>query len=250
MTDRPSIGSNPDWTRDELILALDVYARLDGAVPGPRLAPVVDLSNVLRETPLHRAAERRSNFRSPASVVMKLMNFRSIDPGYGGKGLTAGGRLDREIWNEFAGDRARLSNVATAIRDVLRAKSDEAADGALDEAFGVEAEEGAVLTRLHRTRERNPRLVRAKKQSELERAGRLSCEACGFCFAAVYGEIGAGFIECHHRQPLSELRQRQRTTLDELALLCANCHRMIHGRRPWITVEDLTAIVLRRAGCQ
>ena len=32
---------------------------------------------------------------------MKLMNFRSLDPGYHGAGLRAVGRLDRAVWDDF-----------------------------------------------------------------------------------------------------------------------------------------------------
>jgi 5-methylcytosine-specific restriction protein A len=236
-------GSNLDWTRDELILALDVYCALKGAVPRPRLTSVLNLSSLLKQASFHSAATRQPNFRSPASVVMKLMNFRSIDPGYGGKGLTAGGRLDREIWREFSSDRTELAKVATAIREVLTAKAGETAPEIIDDNVWAEAQEGAILTSLHRTRERSPRLVLAKKQAVLQRVGRLTCEVCGFCFAIAYGEIGDDVIECHHRRPLSELRQRQRTSLGDLALLCSNCHRMIHWRRPWLTVEQLKAVV-------
>jgi 5-methylcytosine-specific restriction protein A len=63
--------------------------------------------------------------------------------------------------------------------------------------------------------------------------------ACGFNFAARYGERGSGFIECHHTKPVSALRPGEKTRLEDLALLCANCHRMIHIRRPWMTVGQL-----------
>ncbi|WP_249187608.1 hypothetical protein [Nocardiopsis sp. MG754419] len=33
-----------------------------------------------------------------------------------------------------------------------------------------------------------------------------------------------------------------RTRLEDLALLCANRHRMIHVARPWLTVDRLRAL--------
>lgn len=234
-------ASGPDWSRDELVLALDVYFRLAGAVPAPQRAEVRHLSALLRSAQLHPSSDRPDNFRSPASVVMKLMNFRSLDPSYGGKGLTAGSRLDREVWAELAGDRQRLSRGAAAIRDLLAAGETVAA--ALDDPSIQEAEEGALLTRSHLTRERSAKLVAAKKRDVLRRDGKLACEACGFCFLTVYGTVGDGFIECHHRRPLSELTATGRTSLEDLAIVCANCHRMIHARRPWLTVEQLRDVV-------
>lgn len=53
-------------------------------------------------------------------------------------------------------------------------------------------------------------------------------EACGFEFEKTYGEIGKGYIECHHLIPLSNFKVNKETKLEGLALLCSNCHRMIH----------------------
>jgi 5-methylcytosine-specific restriction protein A len=107
----------------------------------------------------------------------------------------------------------------------------------------VEAEEGRLLTRLHVSRERDRRLVAAKKLTVLKATGRLACEACEFDFEEAYGARGVGFAECHHRLPLSALTRSRKTALGDLAILCSNCHRMIHRSRPWLTVEALTAIV-------
>jgi hypothetical protein len=46
---------------------------------------------------------------------MKLCNFLALDPDYQGKGLEAGGRLERDIWAEFAADRERLARLAEVI---------------------------------------------------------------------------------------------------------------------------------------
>ena len=54
-----------------------------------------------------------------------------------------------------------------------------------------------------------------------------------------YGDLGEGFIECHHKVPVSELKPGAKTKLSDLAVLCANCHRMLHRRRPWLSVDEL-----------
>jgi predicted HNH restriction endonuclease len=114
-------------------------------------------------------------------------------------------------------------------------------------AVEVSAAEGRELLRLHRTRERSRGLVARKKRAVLAAAGRLECEACGFDFAAAYGPRGDGFAECHHTHPISESAPGRRTRLSELAVVCANCHRMLH-RRPWASVPELRAIVQSRRG--
>ena len=106
-------------------------------------------------------------------------------------------------------------------------------------------EEGRVKYHLHRRKERNREAVRRKKESVLARTGSLACEACGFEFSRVYGPLGDGFAECHHRVPLAALEELRRTRLSELAIVCANCHRMLH-RRPAYTVEQLRAVVQGR----
>ena len=103
--------------------------------------------------------------------------------------------------------------------------------------------EGAVLTRLHRFRERDRGIVERRKAKVLKEAGTLACEACGFDFRKVYGPRGDGFIECHHTQPVSALKSGEKTKIADLALLCANCHRMIHVTRPWLTVEELKSVL-------
>lgn len=113
----------------------------------------------------------------------------------------------------------------------------------MDEA---EAVEGAILTRIHRLRERNPSLVQAKKEGMIEKEGGLACEVCIFDFEGVYGELGRSVAECHHTKPLSEFESEEKTRLDDLAIACANCHRMIHRGRPWLSIEELREVLKNR----
>lgn len=111
----------------------------------------------------------------------------------------------------------------------------------------MSANEGRVLLRLHRSRERSRRLVSRKKRIVLAQDGRLACEVCEFDFAEVYGPLGEGFAECHHTLPLSHPTGARRTQLDDLAVVCANCHRMLH-RRPWHTIAELRELLADVAG--
>lgn len=82
---------------------------------------------------------------------------------------------------------------------------------------------------------RNKGIVeRAKKESD------YICEACGFDFQETYGELGEHYIEAHHLDPLSGRDGvNEPTSIEDFAMLCANCHRMIHRRTPCLTVEEL-----------
>jgi 5-methylcytosine-specific restriction protein A len=171
---------------------------------------------------------------------MKLGNFSSIDPQYSGSGLSRGNRLEQIVWDYFAADPDRLSRVAASIRELSETGR---AEGLPREYLptGEEEEfpEGKLLARLHVCRERNPEAVSAKKKQTLETSGRLACEVCRFDFESRYGQIGSGYAECHHTTPVAELREGHQTRLRDLAIVCSNCHRMLHHRRPLYSVSEL-----------
>lgn len=82
----------------------------------------------------------------------------------------------------------------------------------------------------HRTREsklRRAKILAALKQNK----GRLVCEVpgCEFDFFKKYGELGYGYAHVHHLRPLGKAAVRGRkNTPRQLAIVCANCHAMIH----------------------
>ncbi|MEI9967257.1 MAG: HNH endonuclease [Terracidiphilus sp.] len=89
--------------------------------------------------------------------------------------------------------------------------------------------------------DRNPRLVEEAKRQYV-----CICQACGFDFVSAYGELGNNFAEVHHLNPLSERLPEERTqeiisSVADVAVLCANCHRMIHRRKPALSIDQLKA---------
>jgi hypothetical protein len=104
--------------------------------------------------------------------------------------------------------------------------------------------EGKLKQKLHFVRERNGELVRQAKRLALNKYGRLICECCGMEFQKIYGEVGVGFIEAHHTKPISSLhKDGEETHLEDLALVCSNCHRMLHRRRPWLERHELKQLM-------
>lgn len=99
--------------------------------------------------------------------------------------------------------------------------------------------EGGEKRRLHLIRERSQAVVAQAKALGFERDPLLRCEACGFSFVERYGERGKGFIEAHHTLPVAQLTKGSRTRVEDLALLCSNCHRMIHSGDKTVGVEEL-----------
>ncbi|NBC38011.1 HNH endonuclease [Novosphingobium sp. FSY-8] len=240
--DQPSkkAQANPPWTREQALLVLDLYHRHGGRDPGADHPDVVEMSALLRQLASDAGTE---TFRNPNGVKMKMMNFRSLDPAWtskGGAGLKGASKLDRALWDEFYGKRQDLAVAVEAIRQSALAtmSGDE-----LDEVLGYKAKEGKVSYRYHRTLERDPKVVALRKASALKQHGTLACEACGFDFQAIYGERGTGYIEAHHTNPVHAMVEGDETTVDDLALLCSNCHRMVHTAKPWLTLEQLRELV-------
>lgn len=237
---------NPIWSRDELILALDLYLRHRGAPPAKDSSEVIELSDFLNQMGRVLGMVESETYRNANGVYMKMMNYMHRDPEYikdGRVGLTRGNKDEEFVWDEFASDPARLANVVAAIRATVTAHAgDHDLEGA-DEPGFQEAEEGRVLTRLHRVRERNRKLITSRKKLALKKSGRLVCEACGFDFTTKYGPSAEGVIDVHHTKPVHTLSPGDTTKLEDLALLCANCHRVVHSKKKWLTVDEVKGLV-------
>ena len=237
---------NPTWVRDELILALDLYLRYGGNPPTKGSPEIDELSETLNLLGRYLGIATADRFRNVNGAYMKLMNFRRFDPVFtqaGKRGLSRGGQAEEKVWSEFASDPERCRQVAETIRQALAGAQEGETIAGPPGDWIEEAEEGRVITAMHHRYERNWALIQSKKKKALATFGALTCEACGFDFRERYGERGAGFIECHHVTPVHALKPGNKTRVEDLRLLCSNCHRMVHSRRPWLSMEELVGIV-------
>ncbi|UXH44427.1 HNH endonuclease [Rossellomorea vietnamensis] len=232
---------NPKWERDELILALELYFRHNPNTISAKHQEVLKLSKILNSLPIHGISPEYVNFRNPNGVYMKMSNFLRLDPNYKGKGLERGSKLEEDVWNEFYSNKSKLRDLATNIKASVESKKEEIKFPINEEEEEV-FPEGKILFRVHKLRERNVGAVKKKKQQALEN-NELYCEICQFDFFKTYGEIGKGFIECHHTIPVSEYTEKNNTRLQDLILVCSNCHRMLHRRRPWLNKGDLMKLM-------
>jgi 5-methylcytosine-specific restriction enzyme A len=108
-----------------------------------------------------------------------------------------------------------------------------------DVDFSLSGKEGNPRLVAHLRRERNSAVVKAKKEAILQLTGKLCCEVCNFDFHKTYGNIGRGFCEVHHLKQLSKSDGIVTTKLDDLAIVCSNCHRIIHHSDPMYTIKAL-----------
>jgi 5-methylcytosine-specific restriction protein A len=108
---------NPKWTREELILALDLYFRCPPLKTNQDNPEIIALSELLNSLSLHPQRSEYEKFRNPNGVYMKLCNLLRFEQDYSGVGLKAGGKLEEEIWNEFSSNKDKLKKAAQAIID-------------------------------------------------------------------------------------------------------------------------------------
>lgn len=227
-----------NWTRAELAIIVEALHENEWTWIRATSTKALDLSELLRNRLVYAEGPNDPAFRSPSSVQRKGENLRTSREGYVGK-RTRGSALDLEILTDFARDSTGVLAEAAAARKWFEGSSAYRLPATEDDELAVL--EGELGMRYHLVRERS-RGLRAKKIASVLAAGSpVACEICGFDFSQTYGPRGKGYIEVHHIRPLHESGST-RTTLADLALVCANCHRVIH-RHPWITPAALKTIV-------
>lgn len=110
----------------------------------------------------------------------------------------------------------------------------------------TEFPEGDSIEKKHKSKERNPKLISEAKEVFKKKHGKLFCQVCGFDFSSTYGSLGEDYIEGHHTLPVSEMKEGNTSLVKDIALVCANCHRMLHRKRPWLGMDDLKKVLLEK----
>ena len=225
------------WTIEELMLAADLACRNSWRPLEKNDVRVQELSEFLRLAKIHPASERDPEFRSPDSVARKTHNISSKHPSWT-RAPSNGGKGDTLVVNKFLADEEAAKIEVRAIRQLLNSGLSRLPTVPIE--FDVdlaEAPEGTLLKVQYLKRERSPALRRKKIAFVKGNGGLIDCEICSFNFSKIYGMRGEDFIEVHHKRPLHDSGPTI-TRLDDLALLCSNCHRMLH-RGDWITPTQL-----------
>lgn len=143
------------------------------------------------------------------------------------------------------------SNEASATTLIEVAKLPEVEEEGEEVEEGEEEDivgrEGNILTRMHVYRERDRTFAR-KVREHYRRLGngKLICEVCGLDPTTIYGQPGDRSIEGHHTVPIEELQPDSETTVDEMAMVCANCHRVIHSKKPCFSIDEVRQLIDRQ----
>ena len=103
--------TNPNWSREETILAFDLYCRTPFGKIGKKNPDIIELAGLIG--------------RTPGSVALKMHNLAHHDPVLQQRNITAlshGSKLDKQIFEEFSKDWAGLSYQAQVIRAKMQNK--------------------------------------------------------------------------------------------------------------------------------
>jgi 5-methylcytosine-specific restriction enzyme A len=184
-------------------------------------------------------ANRAEFMRKRVAECGQLLPVQTIDLGSNAKlpgdyvaGHALGTSYTLDALPNEATLRTDLQNVVRAYRALTfrgGIEGDVEPQAELEDEFKIPAQATVVETRkyaFHRKIERNRTAAKQAKKFHGTR-----CQACDLDFEERYGTIGKGFIEAHHLKPISTLEEGVAVTYDvaaDFAVLCANCHRMIH----------------------
>lgn len=228
--------SGEDFDRLDLLLALRVYVETFGGSV-----------STLPSSPVAQAA--LDTGRAVTSIYSKVMNFRALDSRVDG-GQANGGAPTAAVWSEFwTGseiDRDRLdAAIASAIAPGSTTDSLTQLEAEAAESGPTYSPEGRRRLVTHMKIERNRRFVAESKARWFVADPMLRCRACSMSFIETYGTVGEGYIEAHHIEPLARLDNPRSPRPEDLAPVCANCHRMLHSDAE-LSIEKLRTVIQQR----
>jgi len=112
-------SSRLDWTREEVILAMDLYvscgALAGGSIPRKTSAAVIGLSATLKQLNAYPPELQGDKYRNEDGVYLKLTNLRAVET-EGQHGMNAYSQLDAAVWRDYIDKIPELQAEAAAIR--------------------------------------------------------------------------------------------------------------------------------------
>ena len=114
--------SQLDWTREEIILAMDFYAACGavngGPIPGQHTSEIAQLSTLLKTLSAYPPEVQGEKYRNTHGVYLKLMNLRAVQTG-GTHGMNRISQTDAAVWRDYIDNLDTLHTEAEAIRQRL-----------------------------------------------------------------------------------------------------------------------------------
>lgn len=128
----------------------------------------------------------------------------------------------------------------SSIKELVEIESKPEVD--IEEIVG---KEGKILTRVHSYKERDRKFSQTvRKHFRNINNGFLHCMACGLQPNKMYKGVDAErCIEAHHKIPIEELQPDSITRVEDMVMVCSNCHRIIHSKKPCLTIDEVKKII-------
>lgn len=109
------------------------------------------------------------------------------------------------------------------------------------------SQQEAVLAAMEGDSYRGEATFRTRNGSLIEKKKKLSdgrCSVCQLKFSERYEGIEALCLVAHHVQPIGKRKKASKTTLDDIELLCPNCHTAVHIQDPPLSADDLRKMLV------
>lgn len=215
------------FSRDEVILALDVLYSSKHERISADSDDIKDLSALLNRLPIHPNENRRSDFRTTTGITKQIKILQS--------NLRTGNRDNHvgamffNIASEFENRHDELHEIAQAIRRNEKYFMMEFGDYSEDMGFP----EGVLLGHLHR-------LIETRDGSQYTLSDR--CEVCDLKPELYYNSCGA-ILQNHLLVPPSRLEGNKKYGVNNYITVCPTCHAVLHRIRPWRTKEDCREVL-------
>ncbi|HJN14517.1 MAG TPA: hypothetical protein QGH10_03445 [Armatimonadota bacterium] len=147
-------------------------------------------------------------------------------------GLIRGGPHNIQMGARYSLTDAGAAALAPTTADVV----DEAEDQDADNSGRFVLIEGDIHQETRRTRRRNPKLRRLALDHY-----ELRCPVCKDDYSRL-GDRGSSVVDVHHLNPLASADSPREITVDDVRVVCATCHRLVHTEDPPLTPEEAAEI--------
>ena len=214
--------ASASFTRDEVILALDVLFSSENGKVTADSDEIKELSLLLNRLPIHPTENRRADFRNNTGIARQLMLYRSSCNT--GKQDPNVGALFFVVAFEYEDRASELHTIAEAIRKNKEVFASLFGSPLEDDGFP----EGILLGHLHR-------IVEQRDGAKL--ATKDHCEICKSKPTLCYRNAGQ-LLQNHLVVAPTFMTYSKKYRTDSFLTVCPTCHAALHRYRPWLTKEN------------
>ena len=188
--------------------------------------------------------------RADTRFSQKVRNWLSSHESLGNKGLATREDINQNSLHKITdiGEKYLVKNINNFTFILSNNFNETQRKDIIDNDYAnLVIEEGFTKFSQVKTKVRSRKLVEiAKNHYAVDE--KIYCSACHFNFEDFYGEIGKGYIEIHHLEPIfaqdDVLEQSIVEALANVSPVCSNCHRVIHRKNDQLlTIPSLQELI-------